>query len=153
LPVFTAAGSVVGTPRYMAPELWTGAPATERSDLYAFGLVLHELLVGGIPGERVPDLAHVPPPFARVIDDCVRRDPAERAASAADVRDQLAHLASATRPARPACPTFPAAVARALAPYPLGDDLATHDGLGRGSARRISRTSSGSRSMSEPCWT
>ncbi|KAB2896701.1 MAG: serine/threonine protein kinase, partial [Kofleriaceae bacterium] len=45
----TAPDCIVGTPRYLAPELWSGAPATVRTDLYAMGLVLHELLAGSVP--------------------------------------------------------------------------------------------------------
>ena len=35
-----------GTPLYMAPELWQGHPFSEQTDIYALGLVLHELLAG-----------------------------------------------------------------------------------------------------------
>lgn len=43
----TATGLLVGTPAFMAPELFEGQPCTERSDLYAVGLVAHLLLCGG----------------------------------------------------------------------------------------------------------
>jgi PAS domain-containing protein len=43
------AGSVDGTPEYLAPERITGAPATTASDIYALGIVLYELLVGTLP--------------------------------------------------------------------------------------------------------
>ena len=41
---------VAGTPAYMAPELWRGEPADRRSDVYAAGLVLQELMAGSAPG-------------------------------------------------------------------------------------------------------
>jgi serine/threonine protein kinase/formylglycine-generating enzyme required for sulfatase activity len=43
-----------GTPLYMAPELWRGDPATRRSDLYALGILLYELLVGTAPHRGIP---------------------------------------------------------------------------------------------------
>ena len=42
-------GGPVGTPDYMAPELWAGEPATRASDIYALGVVMHELLTGKLP--------------------------------------------------------------------------------------------------------
>ncbi len=46
----TDVGLVVGTPRYMAPELFSGLPADPRSDQYAFGVTAYELLAGVHPG-------------------------------------------------------------------------------------------------------
>jgi serine/threonine protein kinase len=48
----TAAGIVVGTPDYMSPEQLTGAPLDGRSDLFAFGIILCELLIGKHPFRR-----------------------------------------------------------------------------------------------------
>jgi Flp pilus assembly protein TadD len=49
-----AAGSseAGGTPAYMAPELWTGQKPSAASDIYAFGMILYELLAGHRPHER-----------------------------------------------------------------------------------------------------
>jgi len=109
----TGAGSVVGTPRYLAPEMWGGAPASERTDLYAMGLVLYLLLAGELPHGRLrgqdlvsavrsrdlprlaDELPDVPRELCELIDACVERDPARRPASADEVVDVLEALAAA----------------------------------------------------------
>jgi serine/threonine-protein kinase len=47
----TKVGLVVGTPAYVASELWHGGEADERSDIYAFGITLHVMLTGVTPFE------------------------------------------------------------------------------------------------------
>ena len=42
-------GSLAGTPRYMAPELWKGDGPSKASDIYALGVVLYEMVTGGEP--------------------------------------------------------------------------------------------------------
>lgn len=85
---------VVGTPCYMAPELFRGAPATPRSDLYSLGVVLHELCTGERPGGALLN-TYVPgidPDFASVIERCLRDEPEERFVSAEALRDALERL-------------------------------------------------------------
>jgi len=45
----TQAGAVMGTPRYMPPEQFTGEPPSPATDLYAVGLILYEMLYGDVP--------------------------------------------------------------------------------------------------------
>ena len=56
-PALTAAGVMLGTPAYMSPEQVKARPVDRRSDLWAFGCVLYEMLSGrrAFPGEDVPE--------------------------------------------------------------------------------------------------
>lgn len=98
---------IAGTPHYLAPELWEGLPASIRSDLYALGLVVYELLVGRLPfadvhgaaliaAVRAQDLPSVrdatpeiPPAFAEAILRATRRRPAERYQTVDELCDAL----------------------------------------------------------------
>lgn len=96
-----------GTPRYMAPELFSGVPATEQSDIYALGLVLYEMFTGkpvftaqgAAEYSRLHRKEEPAPPSAiepgidsrveAVILSCLRKDPAERPASVLHVAAAL----------------------------------------------------------------
>ena len=77
-----------GTPGYMAPEQQSGQEVTARSDIYALGVVLHEVFTGKRPSadSTHPDLA---PEVDRVIRRCLAEDPAKRPASALQVAAAL----------------------------------------------------------------
>jgi serine/threonine-protein kinase len=94
-------GMVVGTPAYMSPEQAEGRTATNRSDLFAAGALLYELLAGkkAFGGSTLPEILHAvvskhPPALAgssvivaldRVIQKALAKDPSQRFASAADM--------------------------------------------------------------------
>ena len=108
------AGSGVGTPDYMAPEVWSGSAPTRRSDVYSLGAVIYELLAGSPPfgaidpselgrvvrEEDAPVLA-AEPRVAALVARCLARDPAQRFASGEELREALEQLdASRHQPAR-----------------------------------------------------
>ncbi len=94
----TQLGRVVGTVQYMAPEQGRGETVDKRADLYAFGLILYDMLVGRQERERTSSSPleeltgrmkappapvrtireDVPAPLAEIIGKCVAPDPAER---------------------------------------------------------------------------
>jgi predicted ATPase/DNA-binding SARP family transcriptional activator/tRNA A-37 threonylcarbamoyl transferase component Bud32 len=103
-------GSVVGTPYYIAPEVWEGQTATPQTDIYALGCILYEMLTGQklFTGETPPAVmtAHfrsplfpgnwpqgTPPGVVDILLKALARDPAERYATAADMVAALTGLA------------------------------------------------------------
>ena len=90
---------IMGTPRYMAPEVLAGEPSTKRSDLFALGVVLFELCMGKVPdrsGDRgfppVRGLPGMNVRLAEIIDRCVSIEPEQRFASADELLDALDHV-------------------------------------------------------------
>ena len=111
----TATGAMVGTPGYMAPEQLEGAPGDVRSDLFALGTVLYELVSGTNPFQgrtssttaaRILTLDPAPlstlsplspPALDAIVARCLRKNAAERYASAAEVAADLGSLAQAMK--------------------------------------------------------
>jgi tetratricopeptide (TPR) repeat protein len=97
-------GDTSGTPFYKAPEQWNGEEQTGQTDLYAFGVVLHELCFGSFPwkARSEPELfyAHTRErphiaehPLKQVIETCLEKSPANRLASAETLHDMLKTVA------------------------------------------------------------
>jgi Tol biopolymer transport system component/predicted Ser/Thr protein kinase len=86
-PTLTRPGVVMGTPAYMAPEQREGKPGDARSDIYAFGCVLYEMLTGKRAAqERTPV---EPAALEGVLGTCLEKDPEERWQSARDLKAAL----------------------------------------------------------------
>ena len=72
----TAVGAVVGSPLYMAPEQRAGDTVTARTDIYALGLVAHEMLTGGLPDRG--RMGQLPRGWSRPLRRALDPDPARR---------------------------------------------------------------------------
>ena len=79
-----------GVAGYRAPELQPGLQSVQ-TDLYALGICLHEVVIGGKPGKDL-SLAGVEPGLAALLRDCLAADPAHRLSSAAQFSERLQAL-------------------------------------------------------------
>ena len=115
LDQLTAAGTLLGTPHYLAPELLQGKEADARSDLWALGVVLYEMLCGRLPfpgptvfevssailkEDPAPLPATVPFKLKSVVERCLEKEPEKRYRNAGDVRAALGTLPAEAAPSR-----------------------------------------------------
>ena len=120
LAELTAAGVILGTFQYMSPEQLEGKEADARSDIFAFGAVLYEVIIGrkafdadsaprvmaAILTLHPPQISTLqpaaPPALERVITRCLAKDPDERWQSANDLKAELQWIAEgAAQPRTP----------------------------------------------------
>jgi serine/threonine protein kinase len=123
----TGQGQIVGTLQYMAPEQLQGSEADARSDLFAFGCVLYEMITGkrAFDGataasviaavlEREPTTLEVAPPLERVIRACLAKDPGQRFQTAFDLKRNLLWAVEEPPHARPPRRRWPAVAAAVI---------------------------------------
>ena len=112
----TRAGFTLGTPYYMAPEQVLGQPVTPQADVYAFGILLFEVLTGlkPISGESVEKIfnqilyqpidleplrtQNLPPAVIALIEKCTAKQPAQRPAGLGIVVEELEQILDPARP-------------------------------------------------------
>ncbi|MGQ0720933.1 MAG: bifunctional serine/threonine-protein kinase/formylglycine-generating enzyme family protein [Candidatus Eiseniibacteriota bacterium] len=115
VPLTTAEHTIVGTPAYMSPEQATGRTVDARSDVFSFGVTLHEMIAGRRPFEGDTGVAllaailnaaptplrrarpEIDPRLEAIVTRCLAKDPAERYASAVAL---LADLEACATPDR-----------------------------------------------------
>jgi serine/threonine protein kinase len=110
----TAAGSVIGTPAYMSPEQAGGMVIDARSDIYSLGAIMYELFTGQpmfrgrsfgeyvrkhltempVPPHDTPGGGGIDPRLEALILRCIDKDPDQRFAQIAELREALLHLLS-----------------------------------------------------------
>lgn len=111
----TVSGVVMGTASYLSPEQIKGDLLDVRSDLWALGCVLYQMVSGRTPfqGESIPEILatilrdepapvdtagiDLPPEFSKLIDKCLRKDPAERPQTAVEVAATLKEISQQIR--------------------------------------------------------
>ncbi len=121
----TQQGTILGTLQYMAPEQLEGLPADPRTDVFAFGAVLYEMLTGrrafegtsqaSLVGAILKDApkplsgaqALFPRALERVVTTCLEKRPEDRWQTMRDLRRELAWLAESPRDATPAAQASP----------------------------------------------
>jgi serine/threonine protein kinase len=133
----TAEGKILGTPGYLSPEQLRGHPLDGRSDLYAAGVTLYQMLTGDIPfrsDDRIATMTRrltedpeppsakvrdLPPELERIVLKALERERENRFATAAEMRAALeAFLAARGEPARSRSGALPRFVAGPAATTP-----------------------------------
>ena len=119
IAALTEPGMVMGTAGYMSPEQVRGGEADHRSDIFAFGAVLYEMLSGrrafgrptavesmtAVLTDTPPDIAlvtpEVPAELKRILQQCLAKQPADRFQSARDLElalERLSHVEATPEP-------------------------------------------------------
>jgi len=123
-PLLTQRGMVLGTAAYMSPEQARGREADRRSDIWAFGCVLYEMLTGvrAFPGDEVADAlaaivrgepdwaalpADTPPAIRRLLQRCLKKSLKDRLPHIGVARQEIAEVLAAPAVSRTAAAPTP----------------------------------------------
>src|SRR5436190_2601067 len=130
----TSTGEFVGTPGYLSPEVCTGNPVDQRSDIFSLGIVLFEVLTGRMPftdesplglllevvRAEIPDVrvlnADVDPQMVEILKRMTAKDPAQRYASCHELADALAAHPLMSRSGPPSIKVQASALPNAASP-------------------------------------
>ena len=147
----TQVGVILGTAAYMAPEQARGRTVDRRADIWAFGVVLFEMITGAVPfdGDTATDIvasvitkepdwtrlpATLPQPLLRLLRRCLEKDPKRRLRDIGDARAEL-EAAAAPDAGRQAPSLQGVAVSRRIPGWILGGGLALALAAGVGMGR------------------
>lgn len=116
-PQLTQTGFVVGTVEYLAPEQINSGKADERSDIWALGILLFEMLTGNVPftaktfgtlyqqinraSFTLPPELHVPRNVAKLIARCLKKNAADRFQDAAELLAEVRHTIAQSKSGQP----------------------------------------------------
>mgnify|MGYP000278569175 CR=1 FL=1 len=131
-PAMTMRGMIIGTAAYMSPEQARGKTVDRRADIWAFGVVLYEMVTGrrAFEGEEISDVlaavlrqdvdwtalpATTPPRLRRLLERCLDRDHRQRLRDIGEARVEIAKIASGA----PDVSGINTASALTMAPVPL----------------------------------
>jgi len=137
----TRAGFTLGTPFYMAPEQVLGKPLTSQADVYAFGILLFELLTGSKPiaGDSIEKIFQnilyeplnveplkalgLPATVIDLVRACTAKDPVNRPQNLGVVCEQIEHILDSAKPKPVRLVAPPGEPVRPTGPQPVGGSL------------------------------